>query len=111
MNRIMRIFLLLLCVMAMDFMPAVAAQRQWEEVTHLPSQPVEHGGDSDDISVYTADGYVYITVRQTSPVKLFTILGQLIVQQNLRPGTYRFRLANRGIYLLKTDTVTRRLTL
>lgn len=77
----------------------------------MPSPAVDHNPEPDDISVYTFDGYVYVTLRQTTPVKLYTILGQLIVQQSLKPGTYRFRISNRGIYLLKTDTSTRRITI
>lgn len=111
MIRSVRIFLALICLFTFTLVPVYASQRQWEEVTNLPVPAVDHNPEPDDVSVYIFDGYVYVTLRQTTPIKLFTILGQLIVQQNLKPGTYRFRIVNRGIYLLKTDTSTRRITI
>lgn len=94
---------------------AAATQRAWEEVDRFPGpQPVEIAiGEpmEEPVSVAVRDGYVYVAVRQTTHVKLFTILGQSIIQQQLRPGIYRFRLGPRGIYLLKAGSLTRRITL
>ena len=51
-------------------------------------------------------------LRVTRPctVRLFTILGNLVSQRNLPAGTSRLRLKGRGMYLLKTDRGTRRVT-
>lgn len=89
----------------------VSAARQWEEVDRVPPQSAEMRGDFDDGLIVTVhDGYVYCVVRQKINIKMFTILGQLIVQETLQPGSYRFKLNNRGIYLLKAGTATRRVT-
>lgn len=91
---------------------ALASTRSWEEVDRFPApQSVENVVGQEDISVAAHDGYVYVNVRQTSDVKVFTILGQLIVRQQLKPGVYRFRLGSRGIYLLKAGSLTRRITI
>lgn len=93
---------------------AAASQRAWEEVDNFPSPVtaiVQQQPEQDDVSVAARDGYVYIAVRQTSNIKVFTILGQLIVQQQLRPGNYRFRLGSRGIYILKAGSLTRRVAI
>ena len=88
---------------------ASAAARTWEEAERFPA--TEQAMGSDDVSVTVRDGYVYLLVRQSAHVKLFTILGQVIVQDTLRPGVYRYKLASRGIYLLKAGTTTTRITL
>ena len=92
---------------------AAASQRAWEEIDRYPDTPsiAMLNGDQEDVRVTTRDGYVYVAVRQASNVKIFTILGQLIVQQQLRPGNYRFRLGSRGIYILKAGSLTRRVTI
>lgn len=91
-----------------------AAPRAWEEVNRLPGVQTEQRVDATaDDGVYTtvSDGYVYVVVRQRTTVKIFTILGQLIVQDTLQPGIYRYKLTSRGIYLLKVGSITRRVTL
>ncbi len=67
-------------------------------------------GDSDRIDVVVKDGYIYITTNHVVNVKIFSILGQLISQKTLQPGTSRLRVPARGIYILKAGTYTRRVT-
>lgn len=68
--------------------------------------------DSDDsrVTVTTRDGCIYVTVREPSLVRIYTILGQEVAQRTLQPGIWRLRMPTRGIFLLKTDGVTRRIT-
>lgn len=99
--------LLLLIISAV----ATYAARTWEPAERMPSQTLEQLSHTDDITTAVADGYLYITLRQRAAVRLFTILGQPVVQGTLAPGTYRFRLPSRGIYLLKIASTTRRITL
>lgn len=67
--------------------------------------------DSDSPDVWVRDGYIYIAAQRPVTVKIFSILGQLISQESVPAGTYRFHLASRGIYILKAGTLTRRITL
>lgn len=89
------------------------ASRGWEEADRMRGTIIEHSGDTDQETIQTSilDGYVYVSLRQRTAVKIFTILGQPIVQENLAPGIYRFRLTTRGIYLLKIGSITRRITI
>lgn len=114
MTALLRHILLLLCLTVAT--AGQSAERTWEEVDRAPVQSTGQHVDPSDAStqeaeITVADGYVYVTLRQRTNVKIFTILGQLIVQDNLAPGVYRFRLSARGIYLLKAGSVTRRVTL
>ncbi len=91
---------------------ATASPKSWEEVERLPGAQVENRTETPSEAVVTVtEGYVYIAVNERTNVKIFTILGQLIVQDTLQPGVYRYRLSARGIYLLKIGSTTRRVTL
>ncbi len=90
---------------------AAAGQSQqstspWETVSSATS------ADATDTPVYEVsvrNGYVYVTVSKPVTVKVYTILGQLVSQQTVQPGTSRLRLQVRGIYILKMGEVTRRI--
>lgn len=95
-------------LMAGVMMMPVMAQR-WEETEHRTQQSERTEGE--DIAISTRDGYIYVTTSRAVIVKLFSILGQLISQENLPSGTHRLRVATRGVFILKAGTVTRRITL
>lgn len=103
---------IILCILVViaAMLPADAAVRTWEDAEQFPVH-VEQTSQPDDVTVAVHEGYVYVLVRQTTHVKLFTLLGQVIVQDTLKPGIYRYKLTSRGIYLLKAGTSTRRITL
>ena len=60
--------------------------------------------------VHAANGYIYVTVVRPVPVKVFTILGQIVSQKKLQPGTSRLRVGVRGLYIVRVDNITRRVT-
>lgn len=103
---------LILCIFitVAAILSADAVVRTWEDAERFPVQ-VEQASQPDEVAVAVYEGYVYVLVRQTTHVKLFTLLGQVIVQDTLKPGIYRYKLTSRGIYLLKAGTSTRRITL
>ncbi|MCM1111609.1 MAG: hypothetical protein NC336_10415 [Clostridium sp.] len=98
----------ILCAAAV--LAAQPAAPRWEQVT-VSTDTIEFRGEGNEtIDVTTRDGYIYITTRDQISVKLFTILGQLIIQDTLPAGVHRYRLTSRGIYLLKAGNLTRRIT-
>lgn len=82
-----------------------APSAKWEQVEATEASL------ADDIYVAVRDSYIYVTLSRPTQVKLFTILGQPISQTTLPAGTSRFRLASRGIYILKAGSFTRRITI
>lgn len=66
--------------------------------------------DEGDIEVAVRGLTIYITTPRPMQVKIFTILGQLIVQQNVPAGTTRLSVNARGIYILKAGDATCRIT-
>lgn len=106
-----RRYILSLMILLTSFM-AGAAERSWEEMERMPGDTTEQRLEAPgDVAVTVSDGYVYVAVNERTTVKMFTILGQLIVQETLSPGIYRYKLTTRGIYLLKIGSITRRVTL
>lgn len=108
-----RLLIILLATLFLDV--AGTPRAKWEE-SSLPAElarlrPTDTANEPVEIITGASDGNIYIIVRQPIQVKLFTILGQLIVQETLQPGTHRYRISNRGIYLLKAGHLTRRITI
>ena len=87
-----------------------AANPQWETVRTTAERPDDGSEQSDRLEGTVHDGYVYVTVTRPCTVRLFTILGNLVSQRNLPAGSSRLRLKGRGMYLVKTDRGTRRVT-
>ena len=102
-------FRLLAVVAALTFGAIAAAAPKWEKVGAAMTEMIDQS--SDNIEVKVIDGSIVLTVSQTTNVKLFTILGQLVAEQKIEAGTWRMPLSSRGIYILKAGSVTRRVTI
>ena len=74
-------------------------------------EQIRDGIDGEEIEITVRDGWVYVTTQKPVTVKIFTILGQLITSETIRPGTKRIHISSRGIYILRAGTVTRRITI
>lgn len=66
--------------------------------------------EPDRIETTVRDGYIYVTTARSVTVRLYSILGQLISQQTVNPGTTRLKVSGRGVYILKIGSLTRRIT-
>lgn len=95
----------LLASSAATALPPSQQSPRWEQVESIDAEM------TDEVTVNVRDNCVYVTVSRPTTVKLFTILGQPISQVSLQPGTSRFRVGARGIYILKIGSVTRRITI
>lgn len=90
---------------------AVGAAPVWEEVSS-PHAAITQTMEMDaDTQIAVSDGYIYLWSEKPVTVKLFSILGQLIAQETVKPGLHRLRIASRGIYILRAGTSTRRITI
>lgn len=107
---LMRLLTAILLLSTLAMSPVAEAQRHWEEMES--GIVVSDRGDSNDVpDISVKDGYVYITTSKPVTVKIFSILGQLISQKDLKPGTTRTHITARGIYILKIGSTTRRITI
>ncbi len=102
-------------ILAVSFTAAVSAQAPvrgpvWE-VVRL-TDPASPGTEVPEVShVSVSEGVVTIIVERPVTVKVFSILGQLITQKQLQPGTHRLTLGTKGIYILKASDLTKRINL
>lgn len=105
---------LMVCGYAEAQVPAAAPSRKptWEVL--VVSDPVT-GPDAPavpDLRASVRDGgIVLISCDRPVCVKVYSILGQLITQKQMQAGTVRLNMDARGIYILKADNATRRISL
>lgn len=95
-------------------LPAAATARGplWEVVTVTDGGTTAGTDDNTPtLDVRTVGGQVYITVDRRCKVQVYTILGQLVTEKTVDSGTVRLTLGNRGVYILKSGTATRRINL
>lgn len=100
-RRLFICLLLLACAL-----PSVNAAA-WERIEAVRIDPSE----AEHVEVEVRDNFVYITCNRPVTVKVCTILGQVISQDRLAPGTHRLQLRARGVYILKAGSVTKRVNI
>lgn len=59
-----------------------------------------------DIEVRTARGVIIVSTNRTVGVKVFSILGQLVSQETLQPGTSMLSLNMHGVFIVKIGDTT-----
>lgn len=91
--------------MALTATAQTAPAPRWEAVNVTVEVAV------DDVEVAVRDGYIYVSLARPAQVKIFTILGQPVTQATLPAGTSRIKVPARGIYILKTGSATKRITI
>lgn len=101
----------LILAFAAAFGSIAANTPEWEEVTAPMPSVTRDMGQETETEIVVRDGYIYLWSEKPVTVKLFSILGQLISQETVKPGLHRIRLASRGIYILRAGTTTRRITI
>lgn len=106
--------LLTILVVALWAIAASGAGPRWESVDMPPRIPPAIEQRTDEgaaVSVTVSDGFIYVATSRPLPIKVFSILGQLISQDTLQPGYHRLRISARGVYILKLGSATRRVTI
>lgn len=103
-----RIFLILVLLLSSAAGIAASEVLPQDDSSHNYSREYV---ENEDIEINVKDGVVTITTSKTVTIKIFTILGQLITTETVKPGTKKFHIESRGIYILKAGSVTRRITI
>lgn len=108
----MRKFLICIAfIFSLAIAQAVGGTPAWEEVDSPASATTQLTEMDSDTQIAVGDGYIYIWTEKPVTVKLFSILGQLISQETIKPGLHRIRLTSRGIYIVRAGNATRRVTI
>ena len=83
----------------------------WETVDLNTANVRDEINPRENIDIINRDGVLYITVEQPVKVEIYSILGQLITSRQLKPGTVRLTMPQRGVYILKAGSITRRINI
>jgi hypothetical protein len=105
----------ILIIMVLAFGQSVCAQLQWRETNReITARSLTDPRLTDGIEIYGSNGVITIRTQRRIPppqVRVFTILGQLVSQATLNPGTSELRINSRGIYLLRIGNLTQKVAL
>ena len=96
------------------FMPIADAfaQMQWRESSQPVNVPsLNDPRQSDGVEIYSINSSIYVRTPHRIQVKVFTILGQMVSQAVLNPGTSELKINSRGIYIVKIGNVTQKVAL
>ena len=114
-NELMKRFftMVMIAFASLSFANSAVAQLQWRTTTgeiSTPSSPSPQSA-TDGIEITSKDGNIIVKVPHKAQVKVFTILGQLVSQAELNPGTSVLKLNSRGIYIVKVGNVTQKVAM
>lgn len=86
------------------------AKVQWRETSQVQGRSLTDPKQTDGIEIFQRNGTITIRTQKTIQVRVYTILGQLVSQATLSPGTSELKLS-RGIYLVKIGNITQKVAL
>lgn len=85
--------------------PVTAAVKGWE-IVKMDLRGTKQVLKDSDIEIRTAPAMIIVTSSQPVKIKVFTILGRLISDETLQPGTSRLNMDSSGVYILKAGELT-----
>lgn len=102
-SSIKKFLMAALCV-ALAFPVALAQnhQKEWHEAKTINGN-FKAISSQPDIDVFSSPNIIMIKVNRETEVRLFTILGKLIIAQKLSPGIFEYHIDTHGIFIIKTD--------
>ena len=88
------------------------AEVQWHETNReVQGKSLSDPRTSDGVEIYGSSGVITIVTPKRITVRVYTILGQMISQATLQPGTSELRLGSRGIYLVRIANITQKVAI
>lgn len=85
--------------------PSAALAKGWEAVKPEKTQG-HHVMSDSELEIMAGGGIIYVTTSRNVNIKIFTILGSRIADDNLQAGTYRFEVPTHGVYIIKAGDIT-----
>lgn len=80
--------------------------KSWESVRADMVAESRVVAQTEEIEVRTQSGVIIVTTNRAIEIKVFTILGQLVSQEKLSPGTSRLNIGSHGVYIVKVGELT-----
>ena len=103
---------ILAIVFSLGLQNAALAEVQWRETNREAQGKMWNDPRaSDGIEIYGSNGTITIVTPKRITVRVYTILGQMVSQATLQPGTSELRLGTRGIYLVRIGNITQKVAI
>ena len=107
-----RVLAILTLILALGLGNTVLAEIQWHETNReMTGKALNDPRTSDGIEIYGSNGTITIVTPKRITVRVYTILGQMVSQATLQPGTSELRLGSRGIYLVRIGNLTQKVAI
>ena len=107
-----RLLVILALVLTLGLENAALAEVQWRETNReVQGKTWNDPRVSDGIEIYGRNGTITIVTPKRITVRVYTILGQMVSQATLQPGTSELRLGSRGIYLVRIGNMTQKVAI
>lgn len=104
MRRLKTIILIALVLLSLA-VPAAVYAKGWEPVKTEKTQGQRVVYDSE-LEIKTSGGIIYVNTSRNVNIKIFTILGSRIADDNLTPGSYQFAVPTHGVFIIKAGDLT-----
>jgi len=107
-----RLLVILALVLTLGLGNVALAEVQWRETNKdVQGKTWNDPRQSDGIEIYGRNGTITIVTPKRITVRVYTILGQMVSQATLQPGTSELRLGSRGIYLVRIGNITQKVAI
>lgn len=107
-----RLLVILSLVLTLGLNNVALAEVQWRETNReVQGRTWNDPRSSDGIEIYGRNGTITIVTPKRITVRVYTILGQIVSQATLQPGTSELRLGTRGIYLVRIGNMTQKVAI
>ena len=102
-----RLLIILTFLLSLGLQNAALGEVQWRETNREAQGKIWNDPrTSDGIEIYGSNGTITIVTPKRITVRVYTILGQVVSQATLLPGTSELRIGSRGIYLVRIGNIT-----
>ena len=107
-----RLLVILTIALSLGLQNTALAEVQWRETNKdVQGKTWNDPRQSDGIEIYGRNGTITIVTPKRITVRVYTILGQMVSQATLQPGTSELRLGSRGIYLVRIGNLTQKVAI
>lgn len=93
-----------LLLFAVNF--TASADKSWQTIRSEKVSEAKVVASSDEIEVRTQNGAIIVSTGRPTQIKVFTILGQLVSQENLPTGVSSLKLGTHGVFIVKVGGLT-----
>ena len=103
-GRLIRKLLIALVLLGSAFSLETYA-KGWEALKAERAQ-TQRIASTSEIEIKAVRGMIYVITSRNVNIKIFTILGSRIADDNLSPGSYQFAVPAHGVYIIKAGDLT-----